>query len=157
MANIRIGDAAVMSLAVSSVRLSFWSCVWRFLHAPTQQPLLCIEVLGAHVRVVVKETPSQREAIGTNVRRDDPMQRLAALFDLDVSFKDTRHKAWTPVCKWIHRCHFVCYFVHLVAFSVSSVAVEVVHENATNDQVIVTLKVSRLPTASWPTANMARA
>ncbi|TYZ62482.1 hypothetical protein PybrP1_001984 [[Pythium] brassicae (nom. inval.)] len=137
LSNIRAGDAATVSLAVATVRFSFWSSTWSFLRAPTQNPLLCVEALHVHVRVAVNATALHEARAATTERsREDPLTRLAALLDLDVSFTDIRHRVWGPARAWIHRFGFVCYFAHLVTLSVSSIAVDVVDESAGDDALV---------------------
>lgn len=139
LSNIRAGDAAIVSLAIPTVHFAFWSCVWHFLHAPTQNPLLCVGVPHVYVRVTIHARPSQ-EARATA----DLWQRLASLLALEpnVHFTDIRHHAWSSTRAWMHRWSFACYFVHLVTLRMGSFTVDVVDERADDDDnAVLSIKV----------------
>lgn len=139
LSNIRIGDGAKLTITVREIRFSFWRWVWTFLRAPTQAHLLCIEVLDVHMLVMLDKAQSTKLPAKKR-NQDSAVADVVALLDLNVSLKDIQQAIWTPIRVWIHRLNFLCYFVHLVTLSVTSISVDVIDGEAAQGT-IVSVKV----------------
>lgn len=136
-----------VTITVREIRFSFWKCVWAFLRAPTQTHLLCVEVSGVHVLVML-EKPQSTKLPARERTQGDSFTRLAAALDLDLSLKNLRHAMWSPIRAWIHRLNFLCYFVHLVTVSVTFISVDVVDGEAASQSAVLSIKVRDLVVAS---------
>lgn len=147
LSNIRVDNAAKITITVSEIRFSFWKCVWAFLRAPTQTHLLCIEVSDVHVLVTLEKNQSTKLPAKES-SQGNAFAQLAELLDLDVSLKNLEHTIWSPIRAWIHRLTFLCYFVHLVVVSVTFITVDVVDGEAAAQSAIISVKVRNIVPAS---------
>lgn len=147
LSNIRVDDCRKITITVHAIKFSFWQCLWKFVRAPTQEHLLCVDIPGVHVLMVVDEAARVRKEDSATT---DDLHDLA-LLDLTMSLKSIQHTIWTPIRAWSQRFHFVCYFVHLVAVNITSISMDVVRSEQGEHEALVSITVSQpLPNVLSP-------